>query len=409
MRIERAGQNEKRLFSIRLTENKRGELGNLIWGYRTVNSKYGPLFKSFTFKNGVEIKNRIVMAPMTNWSSNPDGTVTEAEVNYYARRSAGVGMVITACTYVTANGKGFHGEFGGDRDELIPSLQKLATGIKEQGAKAILQIFHGGRQVPPELIPNGDVVSASSIPVEGVGKPVPRELSEQEVESIVLDFGEAARRAIEAGYDGVEIHGANGYLIQQFFSPHSNRREDRWGGSLEDRLTFPLAVVDEVKRVAAEHANGPFIVGYRFSPEESETPGITMADTLVLLDALAKKDLDYLHVSLQDFWSTPRRGVDDTRSRIEIIQERVGDDVPVIGVGSIYTPDEALKAIQTGVSLIALGRELIIDPDWVQKISEGKETEIVTRINKDNQEQLVIPDPLWQAIIHTPGWFPGVN
>jgi 2,4-dienoyl-CoA reductase-like NADH-dependent reductase (Old Yellow Enzyme family) len=377
--------------------------------HKQMNSKYAPLLKSFTFKNNVELKNRLVMAPMTNWSSNPDGTVTEAEVNYYARRSGGVGMVITACTYVTENGKGFHGEFGGDRDELIPSLQKLATGIKEQGAKAILQIFHGGRQVPPELIPNGDVVSASSVPAEGMGKPVPRELSDQEIESIIRDFGEATRRGIEAGYDGVEIHGANGYLIQQFFSPHSNRREDRWGGSLEKRLTFPLAVVDEVKRVAAEHANGPFIVGYRFSPEEPETPGITMADTLVLIDALAKKDLDYLHVSLQEFWSTPRRGVDDTRSRIEIIQERLGDKVPVIGVGSIYTPEEALKAIQTGVSLIALGRELIIDPDWVQKIAEGKETEIVTKINKDNQEQLVIPDPLWQAIIHTPGWFPGVN
>jgi 2,4-dienoyl-CoA reductase-like NADH-dependent reductase (Old Yellow Enzyme family) len=374
-----------------------------------VNSKYAPLLESFTFKNGVQLKNRIVMAPMTNWSSNPDGTVTDAEVNYYSRRSGGVGMVITACTYVTANGKGFHGEFGGDRDELIPSLQKLATGIKDQGAKAILQIFHGGRQVPSELIPNGDVVSASSVPAEGMGKPVPRELSNQEIESIIHAFGETTRRAIEAGYDGVEIHGANGYLIQQFFSPHSNRREDRWGGSLKKRLTFPLAVVNEVKRVAAEHANGSFIVGYRFSPEEPETPGITMADTLFLLDELVKKNLDYLHVSLQDFWSTPRRGMDDTRSRIEIIQEQVGDKVPVIGVGSIYTPDEALKAIQTGLPLIALGRELIIDPDWVQKIAEGKETEIITEINKENQHQLVIPDPLWQAIIHTPGWFPGVN
>jgi 2,4-dienoyl-CoA reductase-like NADH-dependent reductase (Old Yellow Enzyme family) len=374
-----------------------------------VNSKYAPLLESFTFKNGVQLKNRIVMAPMTNWSSNPDGTVTDAEVNYYSRRSSGVGMVITACTYVTANGKGFHGEFGGDRDELIPSLQKLATGIKDQGAKAILQIFHGGRQVPPKLIPNGDVVSASSVPAEGMGKPVPRELSNQEIESIIHAFGETTRRAIEAGYDGVEIHGANGYLIQQFFSPHSNRREDRWGGSLKKRLTFPLAVVNEVKRVAAEHANGSFIVGYRFSPEEPETPGITMADTLFLLDELVKKNLDYLHVSLQDFWSTPRRGMDDTRSRIEIIQEQVGDKVPVIGVGSIYTPDEALKAIQTGLPLIALGRELIIDPDWVQKIAEGKETEIITEINKENQHQLVIPDPLWQAIIHTPGWFPGVN
>jgi 2,4-dienoyl-CoA reductase-like NADH-dependent reductase (Old Yellow Enzyme family) len=374
-----------------------------------MNSKYAPLLEPFTFKNGVQIKNRIVMAPMTNFSSNPDGTVTEAEVNYYARRSGGVGMVITACTYVTENGKGFHGEFGGDRDELIPSLTKVANGIKEQGAKAILQIFHGGRQVPPELIPNGDVVSASSIPAEGKGKPVPRELSDDEVVSIIRDFGEVTRRAVEAGYDGVEIHGANGYLLQQFFSPHSNRREDRWGGSIEKRLTFPLAVVDEVKRVAADLAKEPFIVGYRFSPEEAETPGITMADTLVLIEALVEKDLDYLHISLQDFWSTPRRGVDDTRSRIEIIQERVGDKVPVIGVGSIYTPDEALKAIQTGVPLIALGRELIIDPEWVQKIIQGKESEIVTVINKENQQQLVIPDPLWQAITHTPGWFPGIK
>jgi 2,4-dienoyl-CoA reductase-like NADH-dependent reductase (Old Yellow Enzyme family) len=374
-----------------------------------VNSKFEPLFETLTFKNGIQLKNRIVMAPMTNWSSNPDGTVTEAEVNYYARRSSGVGLVITACTYVTANGKGFHGEFGGDRDELIPSLQKLATAIKEQGAKAILQIFHGGRQVPPELVPDGDIVSASNIPAEGNGKPVPRELSDQEVNSIIRDFGETTRRAIEAGFDGVEIHGANGYLIQQFFSPHSNRRNDRWGGNLEKRLTFPIAVVNEVKRVVAENAKRPFIVGYRFSPEEAETPGITMADTLVLIDELAKKDLDYLHVSLQDFWSTPRRGVDDTRSRIEIIQERVGNKVPVIGVGSIYTPDEALKAFQTGVALIALGREMIIDPDWVQKVQEGKENEITTEINKDNQEQLVIPDPLWQAITHTPGWFPGIQ
>lgn len=373
-----------------------------------MNSKYSPLFRSFTFSNGVSLKNRVVMAPMTNFSSNSDGTVTDAEVGYYARRSAGVGMVITACTYVTANGKGFHGEFGGNRDELIPSLRKLAMAIKEQGAKAILQIFHGGRQVPPELV-NGDVVSASSVPAEGKGKPVPRELSIQEVEAIIRDFGETTRRAIEAGYDGVEIHGANGYLIQQFFSPHSNRREDRFGGSIEKRLTFPLAVLAEVKNVVAKYGDDSFIVGYRFSPEEPETPGITMADTLVLIDALTDNGLDYLHVSLQDFWSTPRRGIEDSRSRIEIIQERVGSRVPIIGVGSIYTADEALKAIETGIPLIALGREIIIDPDWVQKVAEGKEAEIVTKIDKTKQQELVIPDPLWQAIIHTPGWFPGVD
>ncbi|MDW7617405.1 NADH-dependent flavin oxidoreductase [Peribacillus simplex] len=374
-----------------------------------MNSKFTPLFDSFNLGKGMEVKNRLVMAPMTNFSSNPDGTVTDAEVNYYERRSGGVGMVITACTYVTANGKGFHGEFGGDTDEMIPSLHRLASAIKAKGAKAILQIFHGGREVPPELVPNGEVVSAGNIPSEGEGKPVPRPLTEREIESIILDFGETTRRAIEAGFDGVEIHGANGYLLQQFFSPHSNRREDKWGGSLEKRLTFPLAVVDEVKKAVAEYAKNPFIVGYRFSPEEPETPGITMDDTLALIDGLVSKNIDYLHVSLMDFWSKARRGVEADRPRIEIIKERVGDQVPVIGVGSIYTADDAIKALQSGVPLIALGRELIIDPEWVQKVEQGRETEILTKINKDNQQQLDIPDPLWQAIIHSPGWFPGIE
>ncbi|MDQ0245557.1 2,4-dienoyl-CoA reductase-like NADH-dependent reductase (Old Yellow Enzyme family) [Bacillus fengqiuensis] len=379
-----------------------------------MNSKYAPLFESFTFSKGIELKNRIVMAPMTNFSSNPDGTVSDEEVQYYVRRSKGAGMVITACTYVTANGKGFHGEFGGDSDDMIPSLRRLATAIKEQGAKAILQMFHGGRMCPPELVPNGELVSASAVPAEQGAPPsakgvIPRALSGSEVEAIIRDFGETTRRAIEAGFDGVEIHGANGYLIQQFFSPHSNRREDQWGGSLEKRMAFPLSVVDEVKKVVADHAKEPFIVGYRFSPEEPETPGITMADTLALVEALADKNLDYLHASLMDFWSTPRRGADDTRPRIELIQEQAGDRVPVIGVGSIYTADDALKALESGVPLIALGRELIIDPDWVEKVEQGQESEIVTKLNKDHQQQLVIPDPLWQAIVNTPGWFPGVD
>ncbi|WP_019413410.1 NADH-dependent flavin oxidoreductase [Paenisporosarcina sp. TG20] len=372
------------------------------------NKKYEPLLEPFELPNGVLLKNRVIMAPMTNYSSNPDGTVSDDEVNYYIRRSKGVSMVITACTYVTANGQGFHGEFAGHTDEMIPSLSHLATSIKAQGAKAILQIFHGGRQVPVDIAPNGDVVSASNIPYEAEGKPVPRALTEEEVEGIIHDFGETTRRAIEAGYDGVEIHGANTYLIQQFFSPHSNRRTDRFGGSLEKRMTFPLAVVDEVQRVVKEYANSPFIVGYRFSPEEPDTPGITMSDTLVLLDELANKNLDYLHVSLMDFWSTPNRGVVDTRSRIEIIQESVGNRVPVIGVGSIYSAEDARIALTSGIPLIGLGRELLIDPDWVQKVEQGHEEEIVTKLNINNQQELVMPTPLWNRILKNPGWVPGV-
>ncbi|WP_085522193.1 NADH-dependent flavin oxidoreductase [Tuberibacillus sp. Marseille-P3662] len=375
-----------------------------------MDSQYQPLFEPFTFRNHVQIKNRVAMAPMTNFSSHADGTVSEEEIDYYARRSKGAGMVITACTYVSANGKGFPGEFAADRDEMIPSLHRLATAIKDQGAKAILQIFHGGRMCPPELVPNGDIVSASAVPPEGEGEPpVPRALNHDEIENIVHDFGEATRRAIEAGFDGVEIHGANGYILQQFFSPHSNRRDDRWGGSLDKRMTFPLAVVNEVKSVVAKHASDSFIVGYRFSPEEPETPGITMADTLAFVDALADEQLDYIHASLMDFWSEPRRGVTSTQPRIEMIHERVGDRVPVMGVGSIYTADDALRAIQTGVPLIALGREIIIDPDWIEKIQQGNEADIDTQLDPNDQDRLVVPDPLWQAITNTPGWFPGID
>jgi len=373
-----------------------------------MNTKYSLLFESIGLRSGIQVENRVVMAPMTNFSSNPDGTVSEDELAYYRRRSNGVGMVVTACAYVTRNGKGFPGEFACDHDDFIPSLQSLASTIKEQGAKAVLQIFHGGRMCPPDLVPNGRIVSASAIPAEqGTSSDtIPDALTEEEIQSIIQDFGAATRRAIEAGFDGVEIHGANGYLIQQFFSPHSNRRNDQYGGSLEKRLTFPLAVVDEVKRTIADHASQPFLVGYRFSPEEPETPGITMADTLKLVDVLADKDLDYLHVSLNQYWSTPRRGIEDSRTRLEVIQEKVAKRVPIIGVGSIYTPDDALKAFETGVDMIAIGREIIIDPDWVMKVKEGNESEIETKLKKDAQNRLVVPDPLWQAIINTPGWFP---
>jgi len=372
-----------------------------------MEAKYKPLFESFAFRSGVEVENRVVMAPMTNWSSNIDGTVSDAEIDYYSRRSGGVGMVITACTNVSVNGQGFHGEFAAYSDDMIPSLARLATTIKEKGSKAVLQIFHGGRLCPPELV-NGDVVSASAVPTDD-GTVTPRALSDEEIVAIIHDFGEATRRAIEAGYDGIEIHGANNYLLHQFFSGLTNRREDRWGGSLEKRLSFPLAVVDAIKQAVTDYADRPFLVGYRLSPEEPEELGFTMEDTLVLLDALAEKDLDYIHISLMDFWSEPRRGVEDTGLiRMELIRDRVSARVPIMGVGSIHSADDALKALEIGIPLVALGRELIIEPDWVEKIESGREADIRTTLSTDEQELLVVPGPLWHAIVSRPGWFPVV-
>ncbi|SFF44632.1 2,4-dienoyl-CoA reductase [Paenibacillus algorifonticola] len=366
--------------------------------------QFQPLFEPFTFANGMSVHNRIVMAPMTTCSSNPDGTVPDDELAYYSRRSAGPGIVVTACVYVSRNGKGFPGEFGADTDEMIPSLKRLADAIKSRGAKAILQIFHGGRSCFPGLVPNDELVSASSIAQQEDGI-VPRELTEEEIKSIIADFGEATRRAIEAGFDGVEIHGANGYLLQQFYSPASNVRTDDWGGSVHKRLAFPLYVVEAVKKAAAM-APQPFLVGYRFSPEEPEEEGLTMEHSYHLVNALIEMKLDYLHVSLNDFWSKPRRGEQDSQSRMAWFVEKYSEHIPFIGVGGLTTAEEALEAKNSGVPFIALGRELIMDPDWTEKIKQGNEQDIVTTLSKQDQERLVIPNGLWGAITHAPGWFP---
>ncbi|WMM89333.1 NADH-dependent flavin oxidoreductase [Heyndrickxia coagulans] len=368
-------------------------------------SKYDKLFEPITFKSGVRAENRIVMAPMTHYSSNDDGTISDAELRYYAERAKGPGMVVTACANVTENGKAFTGQPGAHTDEMVESMKKLAQTIQQNGAKAVVQIHHGGRECPAELVPGGDVVSASETDSSD-GSVHARALTGEETAEIVKAFGEATRRVIEAGFDGVEIHGANGYLIQQFFSPYTNRREDEWGGSLEKRLAFPLAVVDAVKKTVAEYADRPFLVGYRLSPEEPYEPGITMDDTFALLDALMEKELDYVHISLQHFWSKARRGGEPGRPRMEQIVEHTAGRVPLIGVGSLHTGDEVLKAMETDVPLIALGRELVMEPHWVEKIKAGQEDAIQTALRKDDRERLVIPEPLWKMIISTPGWFP---
>ncbi|EIA26780.1 NADH-dependent flavin oxidoreductase, oye family [Candidatus Arthromitus sp. SFB-3] len=212
-----------------------------------------------------------------------------------------MGLVITSCTYVHPNGIGFLNEFASYDDKFIPSLRKLANDAKSGGANAILQIFHAGNKALPNLVPNGDVVSASAIKTEASAFApalLPRELSHEEVLDIVNAFGETTRRAIEAGFDGVEIHGAHGFLIQNFTSPLYNKRSDEWGESPEKRLMFPLAIVNKIKDVIKEYVKKPFILGYRLSPEESEKGGLRIGDTYKLINHLIEIDIDYIHISL---------------------------------------------------------------------------------------------------------------
>jgi 2,4-dienoyl-CoA reductase-like NADH-dependent reductase (Old Yellow Enzyme family) len=373
-----------------------------------MNPNYKPIMEPFTLPSGVLLKNRVLMAPMTNSSSHEDGGVSEQELAYYRERSGGVGAVITASSHVSREGIAFINELGADDDTLIAGLKKLSGTIQEQGAKAILQIYDAGRMASPELIDGKQPVSASSVVSERPGSVVPREMTEEEIKIKIKAFGDATRRAIEAGFDGVEIQGSNTYLIQQFFSPHSNRRSDQWGGTIENRMAFPLAVIESVKNAIAEQAKVPFIVGYRVSPEERENPGITMDDTLRLVDVLSEQKLDYIHVSVRGFWDGSIRDETDTKSRVLLIQERVANRVPVIGVGELSTPEDVIKALDAGVPLLALGHAIIMEPKWVEKVLNEQEKEIGKTLPRTAQKELVLPDAMWNMLINVPGWFPVV-
>lgn len=357
-------------------------------------SDLSTLFQSYTFRSGVQVRNRLALAPMTTISADPDDNVSDAELDYVARRALGVGLAITAVAYVTPGGKGFPGQIGAEHDGRLDSLRALAARIKAGGARAVLQIFHAGHNAPPELV-GGDVTSASDVPSPQPGRghvPV-RALSDEEIRAIIRDFGDATRRAIEAGFDGVEIHGANGYLIQQFVSAHSNRRSDAWGGTPDKRLAFPMAVIEEVERARAQ-ATTPFLIGYRFSPEEPHEQGLTMHDTFALLAALRERHLDYVHVSLQDYAGSPRRGGDPERSRLQQIAEALGD-TPLIGVGNIWTADDAARAQALGATFVALGRALLLEPEWVQKVQAGQTADLRATFTPADREALTLPAPMW--------------
>ncbi|GGI39551.1 NADH-dependent flavin oxidoreductase [Mammaliicoccus stepanovicii] len=368
-----------------------------------MNTKYEPLFKSLTLPNGVELKNRFVLAPLTHVSSNDDGSISDIEIPYIEKRSKDVGLSITAASYVEPLGKAFPGQPSVSKDADIEGLRQQAEVMKKNGAKAVIQIHHGGAMSLPGLTPNSDVAAPSEVEVKGFGqqeKHTARALTEEEIEHSIESFARATKIAIDAGFDGVEIHGANHYLIHQFFSPYYNRREDKWG----DHLKYPVAVVDAVTKVVQEHGAPDFIVGYRFSPEEAESPGISMELTQKLVDVLSEKPLDYLHVSLFDIHSKTREGKFEGETRINLISEWVNGRKPVIGIGSIFTADDALNALNTGVELVGIGRELLLDHEFVAKIEQGKEDEIISEFDPERTDLHELPEPLWKQF--NAGFYP---
>lgn len=347
----------------------------------------------YQFTNGVTLSNRIVMAPVTTQSSFFDGTVTDAEVNFYRMRS-GVGMIIVEVANVNQDGKGFEGELSVTDDRFIPGLRKLANAIHTKGSKAVLQIFDAGRKTSRSILRGHQPHSASAVAPHRHPDEVPRALTNAEIDQIIRDFGLATARAIKAGFDGVEIHGANTYLLQQFFSPHSNRRTDQWGGDVYQRMAFSKAVIKEVRRVVAEQANEPFLVGYRLSPEELSKPGITIDDTLKLVDVLSDQPIDYLHTSMGDRKRTSLLNKDDHETLNHKILTVINNRKPLIEVGNVQTPADAQEALADGATLVAMGRELLREPNWIEKVKAGDEKTIRYILSPLDMDLLGLPGGL---------------
>lgn len=352
---------------------------------------------SFTFKSGVTLKNRILMAPMTIRMSFQDGDVTKDELAYYHQRSGELGAIITAAANVSALGKGWEGEVSAESDDHLESLTSLANAIQINGTKAIIQLFHAGRMTNSKILRGHQPVSASPIPAERENAEYPRALNDEEVLKVIEDFKDAVIRSYKAGFDGVELHGANTYLIQQFFSPHSNRREDHWGGSLEKRFRFVEKLVDDVLEIRKDFTR-PFLIGYRFSPEEYEEPGITLEDTMYLVDKLAEKDLDYLHISLNDY---DRISVSDDykdKSILEYVYDKIDNRLPLIGVGCV-TSSKDLENILRHSDLVAIGRALVAEPNWVSKVFNDREELLNLNIAKEDFTNLNIPRSLRKSLM----------
>lgn len=360
------------------------------------------LIDTVQFRHGAQLSSRLVMSPMLTFSGLKGGFVSDDTLRYYHARSQAAGLLIAEYHYVSESGgpcsrPDYPEQLGIYSDEHLEGAKKIAAALQKNGNKAILQIHHGGREASGRAVKGEEVLAPSALDFSFLSYPV-REMTNAEIEGIIKDFGHATKRAIEAGFSGVEIHGANHYLLQQFFSSFSNVREDKWGGSLEKRMAFPLAVVKEVKQVVEEYAPKDFIVGYRISPEEihGDEVGYSYREAQALIREVIKYELDYIHLSLWEGYASKPVGSD--RTYAEHFKSILDNQTKLIIVGGVFSEEEAQDAIaQTPTDLIAVGRGTLIDPLFGQKIKEGRGNEIVHQISPEQLEQTAWTSGLREA------------
>ena len=372
------------------------------------------LFSKVTLNNSVEVPNHLAIAPLTLFSSNPDGKINDQEREYLKNRATNIGLYILGAQVVSKEGitaMNFPGTFC---DKDIPSIKERAEIIKSQGALAINQIHHGGALALKQysgmtpVVPSKDIAEKEA-KLRGDNSEM-HELTDSEIKEIIEKFAHATELSIKAGYDGVEIHGANNYLIQQFYSPHTNKRTDNWGGSDEKRMNFALKIVDACCKIREKYNKPEFIIGYRLSPEEPYEDGITMTETLKLIRALVQKNIQYIHISQKDYFKKARRGEGKGIERLKLIHDITKNKVALIGVGGLKSEKNIYDALNTGFSeFIAVGMASILNPDFAILLKEGKGDKINLELDPNRPELYKIPKHLWEMCLEGQDWLPPIK
>lgn len=307
------------------------------------------LDRPLTLRSGVTLPHRVALAPLTNLQSHPDGTLSDAELRWLAARAGHFGLLSTCAAYVSEQGHGWVGQLGVADDAHDAGLARLADALS--ASVAVVQLYHGGRmaQASPDRI----------APADGDGA---RAATEDDLHAVIADFARAARRAQDAGFAGVEVHGANGYVLTQFLAPADNPRDDGWGGDLPRRQRL----LREVVRAVRAATRPDFAVGVRLSPVDTwARRGLVLADGVATAQAVAEDGADWVHLSLADASGAPPHEP-GAPLVARAIRDALPAEVAVLAAGGIWTREDALRALDTGVDVVALGRSAIIHPDWPQ-------------------------------------------
>ena len=320
------------------------------------------LFEPIEIK-GLSLKNRLVMPPMGTNMSTGNGEVTDRHVRHYsARAMGGVGLIIVEHTYVLRDGKASEGQLGLYDDKLIPSFEYLVDTIHAEGARIVLQLNHAGARAPREI--TGEKPAGPWNVISPNVNEVPRPLTTTEIQQIVTSFGRAAHRAIKAGFDSVELHGAHGYLLGQFLSPYTNKRNDAYGGDLANRILFPLEVVKEVK----SGLDKDIPLFYRLGADDMVEGGLSRQEAKLAVQQLERAGVDVIDVS-GGLVGSGREYFTEQGYFVPLAEGIKGMvKVPVIGIGNITEPEYADRIVrEQRVDLVAFGRMLLSNPEFPQQ------------------------------------------